>query len=240
MFSRSRASIIALALLLLGPAKSAHAAANGAQVSGQVDLPPPASRRAPPIRGQGFVPRAKNPLRPPDGFDPRSEIVVVLDGGPVDDEDKKPRTKRYKIVGENFERDVLPVIVGGKVEIKNLAKKSLRLYSTASADTIPGDPISHKGGRLTETIDKAHKAIDVRDQDSVHFLAHIVAFEHGYFAVPDHDGKFTIEGVPPGTWRVKIWYRDGWVENLPKTTVTVGRRNTRVNVNLPAKLKTGN
>ncbi len=232
------ASALALALMLISSPNVALSAPNGQLVTGKVKLPPRASRRPAPQRGQGFVPRAKNPLRPPDGLDPRRDMVVVLDGGPVDDMDKKPRSSRYSIIGENFDSEILPVIVGGKVEIKNLGHKTPRLFSQSNPEVVPSDPINPKGVRVTEAITKAHTPIDIRDRDSVHFLAHIVAFEHGYFSTLKYDGTFRIEGVPAGTWNVKIWHAGGWVTNIPATTVTVGgkRAPKPVEVALPAKL----
>lgn len=232
------ASALALALVLTTSPDSAHGAPDGSVVKGTITLPPIASRRPSPQRGQGFVPRAKNPLRPPEGFDPRREMVVVLEGGPVDEIDKKPRSSRYSIVGENFDSEILPVVVGGKVEIKNKGRKTPRLYSQTNPDVIPADPINPEGVRVTEAIAKAHSPIDIRDKDSVHFLAHVVAFEHGYFSVLGYDGAFEIKGVPAGTWNVKIWYQDGWVTNAPATSVTVAsKRDPKpVTIALPAKL----
>ncbi len=44
----------------------------------------------------------------------------------------------------------------------------------------------------------------------------IVVLDNPYFAVTDADGKFTIAGVPPGTYTVKTWS-----EKLPESTHTV-------------------
>jgi hypothetical protein len=230
----------ALALPLMGTPPDAHSAEDGLTVTGQVSLPPAAQRKAAPKRGQGFVPRAKNPLRPPDGHDPRYKMVVVLEGGPIDEVDRKPRSSRYDIIGENFASEMLPVVVGGKVEIRNQGQRSPRLYSTASDDVIPSDPINSKGIRSTKAISEKYKPIDIRDHDAKHFLAHVVAFEHAYFSVLGFDGSFEIKGVPAGTWNIKVWYRDSWVTNLPATTVTVsGKRAPKaVKLSLPAKLTT--
>jgi hypothetical protein len=220
--------------------ESAEGAENGLTVTGKVELPPAAKRKAAPKRGQGFVARAKNPLRPPDGLDPRWNMVVVLRGGPVDESDRKPRSSRYSIIGENFASGMLPVVVGGKVEIKNEGRKTPRLYSTSAADLVPSDPINSKGIRATIAIAKTYSPVDIRDHDSVHFIAHIVAFEHSYFSTLGHDGSFEIKGVPPGNWTVMVWYRDAWVTNLPATSVTVsGKRNPKaIKLSLPAKLTT--
>ncbi|MCP4447760.1 MAG: hypothetical protein GY811_20845 [Myxococcales bacterium] len=238
MIRHLSAGALALALVLTIAPDSVESAPNGRVVTGTVKLPPRAQRRPAPQRGQGFVPRAKNPLRPPDGLDPRRSMVVFLEGGPVDDMDKKPQSSRYSIVGENFDSEILPVIVGGKVEIKNMGRGTPRLYSKSNPDVMPVDPINPKGVRVTEAITKAHVPVDIRDKDSVHFLAHIVAFQHGYFSTLGHDGTFTIKGVPAGSWKVKLWYQDGWVTNIPDTSVTIaGKRDPKaIEVALPAKL----
>ncbi len=240
MLPRRFASALALALLLFSP-KLAQSAENGSVVSGVVQLPAQDSRRASPRRGQGFVPRAKNHLRPPNGFNPRSRMVIVLDGGPVDETDKQPKDAHYDIIGENFQRDILPVIVGGKIQITNQGRKAPRLYSTILPSVVPGDPINKTGGRETQAIAEAHKEIDLRDHNSVHFLAHIVAFEHGYFSTVAADGSFSIAGVPAGTWKVKVWHKGGWVTNIPDVSVTVvaKRESKGVTIALPVRLSKG-
>ena len=212
---------------------------SGLAVSGRIELPAPANRKSAPPRGEAFVPRAQNALVPPRGHDPRLQMVVVLTGGPIAESDKTPRPERYEIIGENFRADILPIMVGGKVEIQNLGRKAPRLFSKSKPDVVPGDPINKKGVRSTIAISDARTPIDIRDQDSVHFLAHIVAFESPYYSQVDHRGNFSIQGVPAGTWTVKLWHKDGFVSNLSKTTVTVGKRAPKaIKITLPAKLKT--
>lgn len=228
-------------ILALSATNSAHAAEGGSSVSGTVQLPPVASRKASPRRGQGFVPRAKNHLRPPNGSNPRSKIVIVLQGGPVDEGDKIPRDARYHIIGENFETDILPVVVGGRVSIVNKGRGAPRLYSLVVPDVVPSDPINKTGGRKTKAIKEKHKEIDIRDHDSVHFLAHIVAFENAYFSTVDNKGRFEIKGVPAGTWTIKVWHKGGWVTNIADTQVVVSsKKDAKGNtIVLPVRLTSG-
>jgi plastocyanin len=37
----------------------------------------------------------------------------------------------------------------------------------------------------------------------------MLAFDHPYFAVTDDEGRFTINAVPPGTYRLAVWH-EGW------------------------------
>lgn len=234
------AALAALAALWLAPATPAWAAEDGGTVTGVVALPAPDRRGEPPVLNEGFVPRARNPLKAPRAFDPLPWVVVVLDGGDVDPADAAPPKTpvRYDVVGESFEVPLLPVVTGAKVEIKNVGKGSPRVYSPQESELLPGDPINPKGVRTSEAIAEPHRLIELRDHDSAHLRGHLVAFHHAYFALPDDSGRFEIAGVPAGTWTVKIWYRDGWIELPQKVTVSVSRRGARsVKVELPANLQ---
>ena len=46
--------------------------------------------------------------------------------------------------------------------------------------------------------------------------ATIMVFDHHLFATPSADGSFSIDGVPPGTWRVSAWH-----ERIGATTTPV-------------------
>jgi hypothetical protein len=39
-----------------------------------------------------------------------------------------------------------------------------------------------------------------------HMNAFILVFDHRFFAVTDENGRFRIDRVPPGTYRVTAWY----------------------------------
>ncbi|MBL4637397.1 MAG: hypothetical protein JKY56_26310 [Kofleriaceae bacterium] len=239
LLPRVTSALALTTLLLLSNPNSALAAEGGSTVSGTVALPAVSARKASPRRGQGFVPRAKNHLRPPNGFDPRSRIVIVLQGGPVDETDRKARDSHYNIVGENFETDILPVVVGGRISITNMGRKAPRLYSLVFPKVVPSDPINKTGDRKTKAIAEKHKEIDIRDHDSVHFLAHIVAFEHSYFSTVNNRGQFEIKGVPAGTWNLKVWHHGGWVTNVDDMQIVVtSKKDAKGNkVVLPKRLK---
>ena len=51
-------------------------------------------------------------------------------------------------------------------------------------------------------------------------------------------GKFEIEGVPPGKWKLRLWYRDGWVETTDKTVEVAAKKTAKVPaITLPAPLE---
>lgn len=241
----ARAALVtALGAAILTWSLSAHADPDGSVVSGVIVLSAPDKRGEPPVRNSGFVPRAKNSLKPPRAFNPLPHLVVVLTDGEVSPADAKPgkRPVKYPIIGESFSVPLLPVIAGSVVEIVNKGKRSPRLYSPGNAEFVPSDPINPEGvPRQTETVDEPHAPIELRDRDSAHLRGTIVAFPHAYFALPNDSGRFEIDGVPSGTWKVRVWYRDGWLE-LPSEDVDVPvKRGARpLRIELPPNLKIAN
>ena len=63
----------------------------------------------------------------------------------------------------------------------------------------------------------------------------MVAFPHRFFSRLDSDGRFEIKNVPEGNWKVKLWYRDGYLET--STDVEISRRDKRIDaIKLPASI----
>jgi hypothetical protein len=54
-----------------------------------------------------------------------------------------------------------------------------------------------------------------------HMSAFILVFAHRFFAVTDEDGRYRIDGVPPGTWTVTAWY-EGAVRTKRQVTIPDG------------------
>ncbi len=51
-----------------------------------------------------------------------------------------------------------------------------------------------------------------------HMNAFILVFDHRFFAITDEQGRFRIEHVPPGTYKVTAWY-EGVVQQTQTVTV---------------------
>jgi hypothetical protein len=237
---RSLAALFVAAALTTAPA-AARAAENGGIVTGTVTLASPEQRGAIPVRNQGFVRRVPNALKPPRALDPLPDIVVVLDGATPPEEDRKPAGApvRYTIIGESFEVPLLPVVVGSVVEIRNAGRGAPRLYSPGQPDLVPTDPIGPRGERKTKKIEPAHRTFELRDRESVHLSGRIVAFPHRYIALVGPDGTFSIRDVAPGSWKIRIWYRDGWAEMAEETVEVVAKKESKpVTIALPARLVT--
>mgnify|MGYP003694714719 CR=1 FL=1 len=51
--------------------------------------------------------------------------------------------------------------------------------------------------------------------------AFILVFAHRFFAMTDDDGRYRLEGVPPGTYTLVVW-NEAIHGDPPKRTVTIG------------------
>lgn len=236
-----RLAAAVIAALSLAPS-AVRAAEPGGTVTGTIAVADASKRGEPPIKSVGFVRRARNALKAPRPFDPTPYLVVVLEGGTPAPEDAQPppQMPRYTIIGESFDVPVMPVVAGSAVEIKNNGKGSPRLYSPDMADLVPGDPVSPKGERKTKKLEKAGTSFEIRDRESAHLTGRIAVFPHRYFSRVKPDGKFEIKGVAPGTWKVKVWYVDGWVEIPAETIEVVAKKEAKLKqpIALPPRLNT--
>lgn len=56
--------------------------------------------------------------------------------------------------------------------------------------------------------------------------AFVVVTDHPFFAVSDDRGRFSIEGVPPGSYTLEAWHsRYGW-KRRAAVTITAGAETT--------------
>jgi hypothetical protein len=236
LIARRCSGATAAVLLLL--ALPLPALADGS-VTGTIALPDAARRGEPRERNRGFVRRQRNPLKAPRAADPMPYLIVVLDDGPIPDAARVPPREpvRYALIGESFAAPVLPIVTGASVEIKNDTSGSPRIHAPADPELIPGDPINPKGARVVKKLELKYKALELRDADSAHLSGWVVGFPHRYVARVDEAGRFAIADVPPGDWRVRIWYRDGFlVGAVDKVTVANGRES-QLRLALPVELK---
>lgn len=236
----TRCVLTILAAVGIAAPTTAFAAQGGGSVTGTVQLADPARRPHPPERNHGFVPRAANAIKPPRADDPLPDLVVVLEGGSPADEDTQPpgQPVRYTIIGESFDVPVLPVVAGSLVEIRNAGRNSPRLYSPDAPNLVPSDPVSPKGERKTKKVGPAGKSFAIRDRESAHLRGRILALPSRYFSRVDDDGKFEIKDVAPGSYTVKVWYRDGWVEMSSQKVDVSAHHDAKVKLPLPAHIAT--
>ena len=220
----------AAAVLVCGDIRAAHAGEG--DIEGKIVVNPDKLGK-PPTRNQGFIERLENPLRPIRSFRPWPNMVAVLVEGPIDDEAKKPPggRVRYHLLGESFERPLLAVIAGTRVELVNKTSRVANLH-TPDDDALADGYELNPNGMTDFKVSQPADAVVIRSQDNNHLEARIVAFPSRFFVMVDGRGRFEFKDVPEGNWKVKLWYRDGWLEGVEKTVEVEKRRTADVDLTI--------
>jgi len=182
------------------------ATASAGNVIGKLEVPAGAVERpAPPIKG--FLERVENPLAPVKPFSPASQMVVVLEG---DEKPVSPPQVVIELQGESFNRRAVAVPAGAEVVIKNVSKISRTLVAAEDPKLIPQGPINPTGPKSFRATEVG-KVYTIGDKDAPHLKLKIVVVNTQYVGYPDETGKFEIDNVPAGSYKVKLWYGDKWL-----------------------------
>jgi hypothetical protein len=203
----------AIALIVAG------GAARAGNVTGKLDLP---ASGAPPLRDPGFLDRAENPHMPVKTVDPTPFLVVVLEGSAASD----PATGQvgWDLLGASFAKPLLPVAAGTEVVIKNCrACREASLFVDGQPDLIQKGALNPIGTKNVKTSKPG--TLVVKDDELPSLTGRIAVFQSPYFAQPDSTGKFEIKDVPSGTYTVKVWYVDHFVERGNETVTIEGKHS---------------
>ena len=119
------------------------------------------------------------------------------------------------VVGHDEFRQHLRFIAGGEREPRTavLLERDEQVIPTERPFTAPG-------------------LVIVRDADHPWPTAYVAVFDHPYFAVTAPNGTFTIDRVPAGRYRLKVWHER---TKVAEQTVDVGASGTTVSVRLEGK-----
>lgn len=126
--------------------------------------------------------------------------------------------------GCEYHPRVFGLMVGQKLEIKN--DDPLLHNIKAVPHVNRGFNISQPSAGMTTTRTFDKEEVMVPFQCNVHgwMQAHAGVLTHPFFAVSSSDGKFTIKGLPPGTYTIEAWHEKLGSQTA---TVTVGAGETK-------------
>lgn len=150
----------------------------------------------------------------------RRRAVVFLETAPRGAfEDRELPRARMDQRRETFVPHVLAVMVGTTIDFPNSDPVFHNVFSLSK-------PQRFDLGRYPQGRSKAIRfdkpgVVRVFCDIHSHMSAFIVVLSHPYFAVTDADGRYRIEGVPPGTYSVAAWY-EGETRERGTATVTDG------------------
>jgi hypothetical protein len=208
-----------------------------ADVTGKISLTGTAGK--PELHGKAFLDRTENPYLGGKTFDPMPYLVVVLEKDGVTL--PTPPQVKWKLLGESFDRPLLPVMAGSEVVIQNEGRRSPTLYVQGNEDLLPKTPLNRKGERAFKVTD-AGKLLTVVDDDTPYLTGSVLVLDTPYFAgavsvgKAGTDGKYAISGVADGSYKLKVWYRTGWLDGY-EVDVDVKDGKASKDLTLPPGLK---
>jgi plastocyanin len=193
----------------------------------------PASSRAPVagatggIRGQVVaIDPAPPPARPRvsdlagvpyDPVDRRRSVVFIDSWTHQAFEGVKPGRARLDQRGQQFIPRVLAITVGSTVELPNNDTTFHNAFSLAPSRTF--DLGRYPPGRTKSVRFDQPGIVPVFCDIHSHMSAYVLVFSHPFFAVTDEAGRYTISGVPAGTYVLAIWSELGRAAKRPITVV---------------------
>jgi hypothetical protein len=208
-------------------------AAGAGTLVGKLELPPAPERPSAGLKG--FLDRVENPLAPVQPLNVPRHMVVVLEG---DEKPVTPPQVNWDLLGDSFSRPVIAAPAGAEVVIKNVSKTSHTLVAKEDPKLVPPGPINPTGPKSFRASDPG-KVYTITDPDAPYLQGKLVVVNTQFIAYPDDTGRFEIPDMPAGSYKLKIWYRDGWLER-PDDTVEVGAKgktefNPKIGALAPAK-----
>jgi plastocyanin len=144
-------------------------------------------------------------IRAPSGA--LKNAVVYIDGiarGKAIDRTLRPRLDNSLC---RFKPHVLGVVVGQKIEITNSDPVLHNTHAKMDGKkTVFNVALPVQNQKVPKTIRRAGMMTIQCDAGHIWMSGHILAFHHPYFAVTDEAGRFRIDGIPPGAYRLKAWH----------------------------------
>ena len=209
-------------VLVLSERWPAAAQGGAGRVSGTVRL---ATARTAPSRATVYGGRSVAP-RPKAQPEVRNVVVYFADAPKA-----ATGTARTSIVqrDEQFIPHVVAVTVGSSVEFPNEDSIFHNVFSLSRPATFDLGRYP-SGASRARTFQRAG-IVKVYCQIHSHMSAVVRVFDHGWFTIPEGNGTFSIDGVPPGTYTLVAWHeRIG--ERRDRVTIRAGA-TTEVSFTLP-------
>ena len=160
---------------------------------------------------------------------PETENVVVFIKNAPTREDLPVIRATITQKDEAFVPRVVAITAGSTVEFPNFDPYFHNVFSLSRAASF--DLGRYPRGDSRSRKFTASGLVKVYCQIHSHMSASIMVFEHDYFRIPEPDGSFELDAVPPGTYRISAWHeRIG--ESIREIQVTAGGR-AHVEFSLP-------
>jgi plastocyanin len=214
-----RPHLLAAATAAVLLAATPHAQQGGA-IIGRIDTQPV---RAEPIRPNIGELTASRRV----ASEPRRSVVYLETAPQAAFETPPARRARMDQRDETFVPHVLPITVGTMVDFPNSDPTFHNVFSISKARSF--DLGRYAAGKSKSVLFDRPGIVRVFCDIHSHMNAWILVFAHRFFSLTDDEGRYRIEGMPPGSYTVSVWN-----EAFParSRTVVVGSGPVEVNMTL--------
>ena len=106
-----------------------------------------------------------------------------------------------------------PAVLTSRFYHEGAPEPVAEIHTVDAGQVVPNEKIAAKPG-----------IVEIRTPQHPWTRGYIAVFDHPYFAVADERGQFTIDGLPPGTYTVKVWHEQ--MEKPMEQRVVVGSGGT--------------
>jgi plastocyanin len=205
---RNPDQVLTCALLLLGstvPGGRVAWAQSHDSAAGRIEGTAVLSRRltAEHRRVRVYAEPGTRPLPPPSAAHPLANLVIYLEPGPSGGSgEARPAEMRQH--GERFVPHVLPILVGSTVDFPNDDPVYHNVFSLSSARSF--DLGRYPRGHSKQVTFPKPGVVQVFCHIHADMSAYILVLRNSFFTVPDTAGRFLLDGVPPGEYRLVAWH----------------------------------
>lgn len=108
-----------------------------------------------------------------------------------------------------FEPRVTAVVTGSTINVfsRDRVAHGPKFYREGATEPVAEIHTVDAGQVVpSEKIAAAPGIVEVRCAEHPFARAYIAVFDHPYYAITEGDGTFKIDGLPPGTYTVKVWH----------------------------------
>ena len=198
--------------------------ARGTIVRGHVDLPrmPSAMERRP-----GASDLGDGPSR--EAAESRRAVVYFETAPKGAFEDREGGHARMDQRSEMFVPHLLAITVGTTVDFPNNDRTYHNVFSLSKGQRF--DLGRYAAGHSKSIRFDRPGVVRVFCDIHSHMNAFILVFTHRFFSVTDADGRYQIDGVPPGNYTLVAWL-EGSVRDTKAITVTPDNRSVEADFSL--------
>jgi plastocyanin len=228
VLTRALATTAALALVLAAahlPPRGTVRAQARAVIRGHVTIEP----RADPIARRPNPANPADPL-PADPADYRRAVVFFETAPRGAFEDRSAVRATLDQRDERFVPQVVAITVGTTVDFPNNDRTYHNVFSLSKTRRF--DLGRYAAGRSKSVRFDRPGIVRVFCDIHSHMNAFILVFAHRYFDVTDANGRYRIDGVPPGSYTLSAWV-NGSVRDSRAVTVAPDARQIEIDFAAP-------